>query len=175
MNANRARRSVSDALAQFVMGVGHVVMYVNGVLVVVIMLQVVLRYVFGRGLVALEELEWHLWAVGFLFGLSYCVAEDSNIRMDLLYQFLPKRAREWLDALGLLILVVPFVIVMFLHGMDFTEHSWRLSERSEAPLGLSYRWAIKSAIPISMIALGLAVLARLVRFFEFLRRHDGTQ
>jgi len=170
MNSHTEQSGVSGALTRFVMGAGHVVMYVNGILVLVIVIQVLLRYAFGRGLVTLEELEWHLWAVAFLFGLSYCVANDSNIRMDLLYRKLSARSREWMDTFGILFLVLPFVIVIFAHGFDFAHHSWVLSESSEAPLGLPCRWVIKSFVPISMIMLGLAAVARLIRSFEILRK-----
>ena len=172
MNSHTEQSGVSGALTRFVMGAGPVVMYVNGILVLVIVIQVLLRYAFGRGLVTLEELEWHLWAVAFLFGLSYCVANDSNIRMDLLCRKLSARSREWMDAFGILFLVLPFVVVMFVHGLDFVHHSWVLSERSEAPLGLPYRWVIKSFVPICMAMLGLAALARLIRAFEILRKRS---
>jgi TRAP-type mannitol/chloroaromatic compound transport system permease small subunit len=171
MSSNTDRKGMSGALTRIIMGIGHVVCYANGLLIFVIVLQVLLRYLYGRGFVYLEELEWHLWAIGFLFGLSYCVARNTNIRMDLFFRLLPERSREWLDALGILFLLLPYVVVMFLHGMDFFHHSWRLCERSQAPLGLPYRWVIKSIIPISMFILGLAALARLIKFFSWMKRN----
>ncbi len=48
----------------------------NVVLIVAIIVQVVLRYVFGLGLVQLEELQWHLYAVNVIFGMAYCQAAD---------------------------------------------------------------------------------------------------
>ncbi len=49
----------SDILDGLIRTIGHVVMWSNVILVVIIILQVVLRYGFGRGLVVLEELQWH--------------------------------------------------------------------------------------------------------------------
>ena len=176
MSDNIEKDEVPPVLTRFVNSVGHIVMHVYGILVLIICLQVVLRYVFGKGLVTLEEVEWHLWAVGFLFGLSYCVVNDTNIRMDLLYKNFSERTREWLDIFGLLFIVLPFVIAMIIHGFDFTYHSWNLSERSDAPLGLPYRWIIKSTFPISMALLGIAVLARLFRFIAILKkRNNGSK
>ena len=45
--------------------------FLNVILIAIIILQVILRYVFGRGLVILEELQWHLYAVGIIVGLSF--------------------------------------------------------------------------------------------------------
>ena len=42
-----------DALDAFIRSIGHVVMWSNGILIIVIILQVVLRYGFGHGLVLL--------------------------------------------------------------------------------------------------------------------------
>ena len=52
-----------DALDAIIRSIGHFVMWTNGVLIFVIILQVVLRYGFGHGLVILEELQWHLYAL----------------------------------------------------------------------------------------------------------------
>jgi TRAP-type C4-dicarboxylate transport system permease small subunit len=40
------------------------------VLVAVIVVQVIARYAFGKGSIMMEELQWHLYAIGFMLGLS---------------------------------------------------------------------------------------------------------
>ena len=63
----------------------------------------------------------------------------------------------------MVIFVLPFVWVVFYHSLDFVADAWRTGERSDAPLGLPYRWAIKAVIPMSFGLLGLAALSRLYR------------
>ena len=164
-------------LTKIVEGAGRLVSYLTGILVLVIVLQVVLRYVFARGLVSLEELEWHLWAVGLIFGVSYCLLTDTDIRMDLIYRRYSPRFRAWLDLLALLFLVVPFVIIIFYHGWDFTHTAWRLGEGSDAPNGLPFRWLIKSTIPIGLLLMGMALVVRIWKHIEFIRKAkiDGTE
>jgi TRAP-type mannitol/chloroaromatic compound transport system permease small subunit len=60
--------------------------------------------------------------------------------------------------------------VIFLQSLDFVQESWRVNERSDAPLGLPWRWAIKSVIPISFGLLIAAAVARVVRIIAILRR-----
>ncbi|MCP4718666.1 MAG: C4-dicarboxylate ABC transporter, partial [Desulfobacteraceae bacterium] len=48
-----------DTAENFIKLIGHIVMWSNGLLILVIILQVVLRYGFGHGMVTLEELQWH--------------------------------------------------------------------------------------------------------------------
>lgn len=154
---------VSVFLDNFVRRIGNVVAYVNILLIIAILSQVTLRYVFGIGCVALEETQWHLYAIGFLFGLSYCVVVDAHTRIDLLRGKFSQKQKELIEFFGILFLVMPLVITLFIHGLDFMESSWRVAERSESPLGLPWRWAIKSMIPASMFLLGVASIARMIR------------
>ena len=44
-----------------------------------------MRYLFRSGSVALQELEWHLFAVVILFGASYTLKHGDHVRVDLIY------------------------------------------------------------------------------------------
>jgi len=147
-------------------------------LMLVILAQVILRYGFGHGLVALEELQWHLYAIGVMFGLSYTQTLDAQVRVDLIHDRLSANARRWVEVLGILLLALPFVLVVLIHSIDFVADAWRTSETSAAPLGLPARWVIKAVIPISFSLLALALLNRLLRELsgcagEDIRATDG--
>ncbi len=137
--------------------------WLNVVLAALILLQVVLRYAFGQGLVIFEELQWHLYAVCMLFGVSYAVVTGAHIRLDLLHRNFSLKTKERIEFFGILLFLMPMIIIVFIHSLDFVYDSWRVSERSDSPLGLPARWLIKGAIPASMIVLFLAALSRMVR------------
>lgn len=164
---------ISKALDKFILGFGETVSWLNVILICVIILQVILRYVFGRGLVVLEELQWHLYGVGIIIGLSYCLTNDSHIRLDLLHERLSRRSREKVEIFGILFLLMPLIIVIFLHSIDFLGESWRVSERSDSPVGLPARYIIKSVIPIGFILFFMAAMSRLIRAFSVLRQRRG--
>ncbi len=169
-SANNLRVPFADAIDSFICAIGRVVCWANAILIAVIILQVVLRYGFGRGLVILEELQWHLYSLAVMVGVSYAQATDSHIRVDVIATRLSARAiRAW-EIFGIVVFVLPFIFVVFVHSLDFLAESWRLNERSDAPLGLPWRWAIKSVIPISFGLLALAVFSRLVRDVIMFRR-----
>ncbi len=94
----------SDILDSLIRNIGHFVMWTNVVLVGVIMLQVVLRYGFGRGLVVLEELQWHLYAIGIMFGASYAQILDSHIRVDIIHARLSDKWKLRWDLFGIVFL-----------------------------------------------------------------------
>ena len=152
--------------------IGENFSWLNAILVVVIILQVVLRYVFGQGLVVLEELQWHLYGVGIMLGLSYCVVTDSHIRLDLLYDRFPQRGKEQVELFGNLVLVLPIVAIILLHGWPFLMESWRVGESSDSPIGICCRYVIKSFLLIGFGLLGVAALSKTMRSFAFLLKKD---
>lgn len=161
------------AMDGFVRTCGVGIAWLNVLLVAVILLQVVLRYVFGMGLVYLEELQWHLFGVLIMFGIGYGVVVDAHIRLDLIHRRFSPRTRAAVEILGTLLMLFPMILVVFIHGVDFVESAFRVSERSDSPLGLPYRWLIKSVVPASMAFLAVAAVSRLIKSFHiFFRKNE---
>ena len=159
-----------DGLDTFIRRIGHVVMWTNGILIFAIILQVVLRYGFGRGLVVLEEIQWHLYALGIMIGASYAMMMNSHIRVDIIHARLSEKWKLRWDLFGIVFLLLPFLFMVFHQSLDFVYESWRVNEHSDAPMGLPWRWLIKSVIPISFGLLFVAAISRLVRIVVQLRR-----
>ena len=76
------------------------------------------RYGFGHGLVLLEELQWHLYALGIMFGASYAMMMDSHIRVDIIHARLSQKWRNRWDLFGIIFLLLPFAIVIF-HSLSY--------------------------------------------------------
>jgi TRAP-type mannitol/chloroaromatic compound transport system permease small subunit len=122
---------------------GSLLSWVWLALIGVIMLAVILRFVFGIGRIELEELQWHLYAVGFLFGIVGCAVRDRHVRVDVFRERLSPRARDWVDFYGVLLFQIPvvfFVLSFMLLGVAsltrFAEISRRLfSDEHESPAG----------------------------------------
>ncbi|MEJ2742959.1 MAG: TRAP transporter small permease subunit [Gammaproteobacteria bacterium] len=140
---------------------------VSAVLLVVLLLNVfydvLMRYLFNDVSIGMQELEWHVFSALFLFGVSYGMRCDGHVRVDLIYERLPLRGRIWIDILGFLVFVLPFVLVVGYYGVHFTMESFALGERSGDPGGLMYRWAVKALIPISFFAMALSGLGVTLR------------
>lgn len=171
------RIPIVDAINGFIQTVAKFTAWANVVLIGIILVQVVLRYGFNRGLVPLEELMWHLYAVAFMFGLAYAVTTDSHIRVDLVHMRLPLRLQHWFEIIGILFLMMPFIVIIFHHSLEWVAYSFELNESSSSPTGLPYRWIIKSVLPISFALLFLAAVARLIREIVLLRHRqwDGVE
>lgn len=163
---NPAFSRALDAVVAFISVFAHATWIV---LVGIILANVVMRYFLGGVLVALEELQWHLYAFAFMVGLSYTLVHDQHVRVDVLAERWPKRRRAWIEIFAMLVLVIPFAGVILFDSFDFIEFSIRLNERSRSPGGLPYRWILKSVIPLAMGLVILAALARTARMIALLR------
>ena len=66
----------------------------NVFLIGVIVLDVLLRYIFSNTKNWVLELEWHLYALIFLIGISYALQKDEHVRVDLFYQKYTKKQKS---------------------------------------------------------------------------------
>lgn len=148
--------------------VGAAVSWLWLLLLLIIVGNVLLRYVFGEGRIELEEIQWHVYSVGFLLGMSYAFQADSHIRVDVVSERLPVRWRAWLELYGIVLALLPFVLLILWFSIPYVMASWQVSEVSQAPGGLPYRWLIKAVLPLGFFLLLLAGLSRLSRVWKFL-------
>ena len=158
-----------DSLAETV---GRMVSWLVLLLVLLIGYDVIMRYLFQQGSVALQELEWHLFALLFLFGAAYTQKHDGHVRVDILYRsrLVSGRGRALIDLAGTLLLLIPFCLLVIYSSWPFVESAWQHGESSPDPGGLPLRWLIKATIPAGFALLllqGLAdALKSLLRLLE---------
>lgn len=131
-------------------------------LVAVIVAAVLLRALFGIGRIELEELQWHLYAVGFLVGIIGCVLHDRHVRVDVFREGMRQRHRDWIDLYGLLLLQLPFLFLILVSSLPLAAESFAFAERSSSPGGLPARWILKGVLPLASILLLAASASRLV-------------
>ncbi len=119
-------------------------------MVLVTAYDVLARYFFNRGSVALQELEWHLFALVFLLGATPTYRNDGHVRVDLIYtsRRLSTKHREWINIWGNLLCLLPFCSVVVWASLPFVYDAYVHHETSPDPGGLTHRWLIKAAIPV---------------------------
>ncbi len=164
--------AAADAIDRFIRAIGRVVCWSNLVLVGVIILQVVLRYGFSHGMVVLEELQWHLYALGIMIGLSYAMTEDNHTRVDILHMHFSKQTKAKWEIFGIVVFLIPFLYTVLDQSLPFVYDAWRINEHSDAPTGLPWRWAVKSLIPIAFALLSLSTVSRFLRSVAALRGEE---
>lgn len=130
------------------------------VIVVLMAINVLLRYLFSYGTVWAQELEWHLLAPLILFGMSYALLHGEHVRVDVLYAHFSPRKQLYVDLLSAALSIMISVIIIWL-SLKYVLQAYIIDEKSSDPGGLTHRWILKALIPLgfSFLILQSAALA----------------
>ena len=143
--------------------VGQWVSWLTLALVLLVFVNVFLRYVFNLPLAWSKELEWHLFALIFLFGAGYSLRHDRHVRVDLLYEKADKADQRRINFWGTLLFLIPWCLVLIYAGWNAAIDAWRMGERSPESAGLTNLWLIQFALPVGISLLLLQGIAELIR------------
>lgn len=134
-------------------------------LVVIIIFDVFMRYVFSTTSAASFELEWHLFAAIFLLSAGWTFQQDRHVRVDVFYTHFSPLTKAWINGLGCLILLIPLCYIGVSEGVQFAYNAYKLGETSPDPGGLPARFIIKASIPLGFLLLGMQGLAEILKSF----------
>lgn len=129
-----------------------------------------MRYLFHYSSNAYLELQWYMFAVIFLWVAGYTLKHHGHVRVDVFYGRLSKRGQAWVDFLGALFFLLPFVILVIRLSWPLVMESIRIQEMSPDAGGLP-RWPIKLAFLIGMFLLALQGLSELIQKLAILTGH----
>ena len=141
-----------DALTEVI---GKATMGLALLLVVLVMADVAMRYVFSISFASVRELEWHIYSLLFLFGGAYTLRHDGHVRVDVAYQHFSPRMRALVNVIGCLIFLFPGCYLVIRTSAMFTKFSWMMGEQSPDPGGLPFRWFLKGCLPVAFGLLAL--------------------
>ena len=143
-------KTVLDAVGNFC-SIIMILMVIN------VFYDVVMRYFFNDVSIAMQELEWHLFAAMFMFGIGYTLKEDGHVRVDVVYEKLSKKTQAMINIVGSLLLALPFTLLILYFSWSYTLDAYQMAEGSADPGGLPHRWIVRSIIPISAVFLILSI------------------
>lgn len=160
---------LSRVFDSIIRAVGEWSSWIWTILMLLIVIQVLQRYVIGLGSIQMEEMQWHLFAVGFMLGLALTELRERHVRIDVLAEALPLRLRLWIEIAGIVVFLLPFCIFVIWWSIPYVQESWVASEVSAAPGGLPYRYLLKGVITVAFVLLAMAGVSRLSRVWAALR------
>lgn len=149
---------------------GHASSWLSLLLVITSMLVVVLRYAFDIGSIGLQELVMYLHAALFMFGLTYALALDEHVRVDIFYQRFSPARRGMVDFFGTLCLLLPTCFTIFVLSWEYVWVSWARQEGSADPGGLPFVYLLKTLMLIAPMLLTLQGVAEAGRAWLRWRR-----
>jgi TRAP-type mannitol/chloroaromatic compound transport system permease small subunit len=149
---------------------GYLIAWLVLSIVLIVVYDVSMRGLFHIGSIALQELQWHLFALIFLLGAAYTLKQDDHVRVDIIYQsrWMNARRRAWVNLLGGLLFLIPFCLLVISSSWLFVHDAYIHQEGSENPGGLPYRFLLKAAIPMGFSLLMLQGIAEILRNLLYL-------
>lgn len=154
---------MSKAIDSLIDRLGRSISWLTTILMVIICLDVIMRYLFNQSENWIVELEWHLFAMIFLVGASYTLLHDKHVRVDLFYEKFSPRKKDLVNFFGILLFLIPWTIVVIYYGWDYTANSFSFREESSQSNGLPARYIIKSFIVIGFGLLFLQGVSGLIK------------
>ncbi len=127
------------------------------------------RYLLHGGSVSLQELEWHIFDIIFLLGLSYTLQSDKHVRVDIFYASFSPKTKAVIEIVSQLLLILPFTLLILYVSWDFVMQSYIQHEISADPGGLTHRYLIKGMILAGFALLGLQSLVILYKNIMYLK------
>jgi TRAP-type mannitol/chloroaromatic compound transport system permease small subunit len=127
-------------------------------MIVNVFYDVIMRYFFNDVSIGMQELEWHLFAAMFMFGIAYTLKEDGHVRVDIFYETMSAHKKAIINIFGSLVLALPITLLIFYYSWDYTLEAYEMGEGSGDPGGLPHRWIVRSIIPLSSLFLVLAII-----------------
>ena len=160
--------------------VGRGVAWVTLLLVLVVFVDVVMRYAFKTSFVFTQELEWHLFAFIFLIGAGYTLLHDGHVRVDIIYQRLGGKGRAWINLLGVIFFLIPGCYLVIATSLKFVANAYSIMEGSPDPGGIPMRFIVKGTIPLGFsllllqgLSLGIHSLLQIIGLESFQIETDG--
>ena len=141
---------------------GKVASWLTLSIVLLIVVNVILRYSMSLGSVWAQDVEWHLLAAMILFGISFSLLRGDNVRVDLFYANDTPQKKYIVDLVSAILTIIIAVFFVKL-SINYVGQSFSIGEKSPDPGGIPMRWLVKSLIPIGFSLLALQGFAEMLR------------
>lgn len=156
-------KSISQHIDRINEKLGKVCSWFTLILVLLVFFDVLRRYLFNASAAWIMELEWHIFALIFLFGAAFTFKHDKHVRVDLFYDKCDKKDKAWINFIGTLLFLIPWTIFIIYFSYSYASNSFSINEGSPDPGGLPARYIIKFCIPLGMTFLFLQAFSELIK------------
>ena len=132
-------------------------------MVIITFFNVVMRYGFNFGLIAIQESVVYLHSFVFMLAIAYTYKHNEHVRVDIFYSKYSQIKKAWVDLLGTLFLLLPICIYLIFSSWQYSANSWVLLEGSREAGGLPFLYILKTLVPLMPALLLLQGLATICK------------
>ncbi len=147
---------------------GELVSWIAALLVVVIGLDVIIRYIFKFTYVWMIEIEIYLFGMMFLLASGYTFKYGKHVRVDIFYNKLSKKGKAWVDLIGGAFLLIPWCYVVIVSSWYYSLSSFIIGEASPQAGGLPALYVLKFSITIGFAFLLLQGASQMLKSIQII-------
>ena len=133
-----------------------------------VFLVVVLRYLFGISFIWMQETYVWMHAYIFMLGAGFTYLNDDHVRIDILYRNASQTYRAFIDLIGNVFFLLPFLYIIWSYSFPFVYKSWQMNEISREAGGLSMLFLLKLAILLFVIFLFIQSISKIINSFIYI-------
>jgi TRAP-type mannitol/chloroaromatic compound transport system permease small subunit len=128
----------------------------------------IVRKAFNVSSNGLLEIQWYLFAGVFMLGAGYAFLRNVHVRIDFISNKLTKRTNAIIDAVGIVVFLIPLCVILINLSWPFFTNAWTTNEMSSNAGGL-IRWPVLLLIPLGFAILLLQAFSELIKRIAYLR------
>ncbi|SMO50811.1 TRAP transporter small permease subunit [Paracoccus laeviglucosivorans] len=148
--------------------IGQAVTWLILVAVLVSAGNAVVRKVMNTSSNAWLELQWYLFGAAFLGAAAYTLKENEHIRIDIIYGIWRRRRQHWIDLIGHVLFLMPFITLMIWLLIPWVMRSYHSGEVSTNAGGLVL-WPAKAMLLAGFIMLFFQGISEIVKKIAVMR------
>jgi TRAP-type mannitol/chloroaromatic compound transport system permease small subunit len=159
---------LARAIDRVTEAIGKTVGWLILVAVLVSAANALVRKVFSVSSNAFLEAQWYLYGAAFLLAAANTLKQNEHIRIDIVYGALSRQTQHWIDLLGHLVFLMPFVVLMDIYLIPFVFQSYHSGEVSQNAGGLIL-WPAKALLLGGFGLLTLQGLSEIIKKIAIMR------
>ncbi|MCO5066186.1 MAG: TRAP transporter small permease subunit [Rhizobiaceae bacterium] len=160
--------ALSRAIDAFNEFIGKWVSWLILLSILISAINAVIRKVFSVSSNAWLEAQWYLFGAAFLLAAAYTLKQNEHIRIDIVYGMFSRRIQHWIDLLGHLFFLMPFVLLMIYYFVPYFLLSFRTGEVSTNAGGLII-WPAKALLLVGFTLLALQGVSEIIKKIAIMR------
>lgn len=156
-------QTIDGRLSAVSVALGKGVAWLTAVMALTTALIVVNRALFNTGSVTAQDSVTYMHALVLMCASAYTMRCDGHVRVDIFYRRYSPLQKAWLDALGILLLLLPFCVFTIVVSWNYVASAWAIREGSVDAGGIPGVFILKTLIPLNAATLALQGLADMMR------------
>ncbi|BAV95020.1 TRAP transporter small permease subunit [Ichthyobacterium seriolicida] len=152
--------------------VGEIISWFVVVLMIVICIDVIMRYLFDFTFIWVTEIETYLFGSSFILASGYTYLHDKHVRVDVFYSKWSDKTKAIINLIGNIFFLLPWSLIIIICSWEFAYMSFSIGERSPQPGGLPALYILKFSITVGFTLLFIQGISSVLKSIVTIRKID---